>query len=128
MVRIDVSDTGIGIAEDEMPMLFEAFRQIDSSLTRTQGGTGLGLPIAKSLVEMQGGEMSVVSQVNVGSTFSVTLPTAPPEQDGSMASSQSWLRLMMRRPPIRYTMASRNANTRSGTGYACPPGCAAHRR
>lgn len=76
-VRIEVQDTGIGIAEKDVPLLFEAFRQIDSSLTRTQGGTGLGLPIAKSLTELQGGEMNVVSEVNVGSTFSITIPTQP---------------------------------------------------
>jgi GAF domain-containing protein/DNA-binding response OmpR family regulator len=75
MVRIDVEDTGIGINEKDQPLLFEAFRQIDSSLTRTQGGTGLGLPIAKSLIEMQGGQMTVTSEVNVGSTFSILIPT-----------------------------------------------------
>ncbi len=77
IVRIDVADTGIGIDEKDLPLLFEAFRQVDSSLTRTQGGTGLGLPIAKSLVEMQGGEMLVESKVNVGSVFSVTIPIEP---------------------------------------------------
>lgn len=77
MVRVDVTDTGIGIAEQDLPLLFEAFRQVDSSLTRTQGGTGLGLPIAKSLVEMQGGRMTVMSQVNAGSTFSVMIPVEP---------------------------------------------------
>jgi len=77
MVRIDVQDTGIGIAEKDMPLLFEAFQQIDSSLTRTVGGTGLGLPIAKSLVEMQGGRMLVASEVNVGSTFSILIPLEP---------------------------------------------------
>jgi GAF domain-containing protein/CheY-like chemotaxis protein len=77
-IRVDVIDTGIGIAKKDIPLLFEAFRQVDSSLTRTAGGTGLGLPIARSLVQMQGGEMTVVSEVNVGSTFSITLPTEPP--------------------------------------------------
>jgi GAF domain-containing protein/CheY-like chemotaxis protein len=77
MVRIDIADTGIGIAEKDVPLLFEAFRQIDSSLTRTAGGTGLGLPISKSLIEMQGGEMMLSSEVNVGSTFSVTIPIHP---------------------------------------------------
>jgi len=79
MVRTDVTDTGIGIAEADIPLLFEAFRQVDSSLTRTAGGTGLGLPIAKSLVEMQGGRMEVSSRVNVGSTFSVMMPLEPVE-------------------------------------------------
>ena len=77
MIRIDVVDTGIGIDEKDQPLLFEAFRQVDSSLTRTQGGTGLGLPIAKSLVEMQGGEMFVESEVNAGSVFSITIPIEP---------------------------------------------------
>ncbi|MDX2163533.1 MAG: GAF domain-containing protein [bacterium] len=89
MIRVDVTDTGIGIADKDLPLLFEAFRQVDSSLTRTQGGTGLGLPIAKSLVEMQGGEMLVQSQVNVGSTFSILVPTEPvvdaPDKPGDMA-------------------------------------------
>ncbi|MBN8618189.1 MAG: GAF domain-containing protein [Anaerolineae bacterium] len=77
MLRVDVQDSGIGIAEKDIPLLFEAFRQVDSSLTRTVGGTGLGLPIAKSLIEMQGGKMLVHSQVNVGSVFSILLPLEP---------------------------------------------------
>ena len=74
MVRVDVIDTGIGIAEKDMPRLFEAFQQVDSSLTRVAGGTGLGLPIAKSLAETQGGALIVESEVNVGSIFSVYIP------------------------------------------------------
>ncbi|MCL4251250.1 MAG: GAF domain-containing protein [Anaerolineae bacterium] len=76
-ICIEVTDTGIGIAEQDLPLLFEAFRQIDSSLTKTQSGTGLGLPIAKSLVEMQGGQMTVQSEINVGSTFAIYIPIAP---------------------------------------------------
>jgi len=74
-IRVDVIDTGIGIDEKDLPLLFETFRQVDSSLTRTVGGTGLGLPLSKSLAEMQGGELLVDSVVGVGSTFSVTIPT-----------------------------------------------------
>ena len=81
MIRTDVIDTGIGIEEKDIPLLFEAFRQVDSSLTRTVGGTGLGLPIAKSLIEMQGGKMLVTSEVGVGSTFSILMPTEPPEEE-----------------------------------------------
>ena len=80
MVRTDVIDSGIGIADGDIPLLFEAFRQVDSSLTRTVGGTGLGLPIARSLIEIMGGSMEVESVLNVGSTFSVILPVEPPEQ------------------------------------------------
>ncbi len=79
MAQIDIRDTGLGIAEKDLPLLFEAFRQVDSSLTRTVGGTGLGLPIARSLTEMQGGEMTVQSELNVGSVFSITIPTVPRE-------------------------------------------------
>ena len=81
MLRVDVEDTGIGIAEEDLPMLFEAFRQVDSSLTRSAEGTGLGLRIAKSLVELQGGEMFVDSELDMGSTFSITVPTEPVEVD-----------------------------------------------
>lgn len=80
MIRVDVTDSGIGIAEKDMPLLFEAFRQVDSSLTRTVGGTGLGLPIARQLTEIQGGQMTVSSEINVGSTFSITVPIEPAEE------------------------------------------------
>ncbi|MCA9893902.1 MAG: GAF domain-containing protein, partial [Anaerolineae bacterium] len=86
VIRIDVVDTGIGIAQVDVPILFEQFRQVDNSLTRTVGGTGLGLPLSKSLAELQGGELTVASEVNVGSTFSVTIPvqpTAAAQQDDS---------------------------------------------
>jgi GAF domain-containing protein/DNA-binding response OmpR family regulator len=88
-VRVDVTDTGIGIAEKDMPLLFEPFRQVDSSLTRTAGGTGLGLPIARSLMQLMGGALTVTSQVGVGSTFTVTIPTEPVEmqEDGDMPPS-----------------------------------------
>ncbi|MEM6529599.1 MAG: response regulator, partial [Chloroflexota bacterium] len=81
MLRVDVTDTGIGIDTKDLPILFEAFRQVDSSLTRTVEGTGLGLPIAKSLVELQGGEMVVASELGQGSTFSITIPTIPVSVD-----------------------------------------------
>jgi signal transduction histidine kinase/CheY-like chemotaxis protein len=79
-IRADVIDTGIGISEEDMPILFEQFRQVDNSLTRTAGGTGLGLPISKALAELQGGQLLVTSQVGVGSTFSVLIPTQPMQE------------------------------------------------
>lgn len=75
MLRLDVIDSGIGIEEEDLPTVFEQFRQVDNSLTRTVGGTGLGLPISKSLAELQGGQLTVASEVGVGSVFSVTIPT-----------------------------------------------------
>jgi signal transduction histidine kinase len=73
-----VSDTGPGIAPQDLGKLFQKFQQIDSSLTRRQGGTGLGLVISKGLVEGHGGRIWVESEVGVGSRFCFSLPEAPP--------------------------------------------------
>ncbi len=69
-----VVDTGIGIKPEDMGVLFEAFRQVDTGLARQHEGTGLGLSICKKLVEMLGGEIWVESEWGVGSTFTFTLP------------------------------------------------------
>ncbi len=73
-VRVLVRDTGIGIAERDLPMLFEPFRQVDSGLARQHEGTGLGLSICRRLCELMGGEIRVRSEPGVGSTFTVILP------------------------------------------------------
>ncbi len=74
---VEVKDTGIGIKDDDLPIVFEQFRQVDGSLTRSAGGTGLGLPISKSLVELHGGEIWVDSEAGEGTTFSFTIPADP---------------------------------------------------
>ena len=73
-VRLEVSDTGIGIEPNKVSSLFEAFTQNDSSTTRKFGGTGLGLTITQGLVELMGGDIHVSSQPNLGTTFIVNLP------------------------------------------------------
>jgi two-component system, sensor histidine kinase and response regulator len=74
MLRISVKDTGIGIPKDKQRAIFEAFTQVDSSITRNFGGTGLGLTITKSLAEMMGGAIAVESEEGCGAEFIITLP------------------------------------------------------
>jgi PAS domain S-box-containing protein len=74
MARMSVSDTGIGIREDDIGKLFKEFTQLDSGLTRKYGGTGLGLVITKKLVELHGGKIMVESRYGEGSTFSFSIP------------------------------------------------------
>ncbi|WP_169728052.1 hybrid sensor histidine kinase/response regulator [Pontibacter actiniarum] len=74
MLEFTVEDTGIGIAEDKLQVIFESFNQGSNDTTRKYGGTGLGLSISKHLVEMQGGTMAVRSHPKVGSAFTFSLP------------------------------------------------------
>jgi len=76
-VRFNVQDTGIGIDPEKINSIFESFCQADNSTTRKYGGTGLGLTITKQLIELMGGSISVTSEIDKGSTFSLQLPTSP---------------------------------------------------
>ncbi|BAP18078.1 hybrid sensor histidine kinase/response regulator [cyanobacterium endosymbiont of Epithemia turgida] len=75
-----VEDTGIGIAENQIPLLFESFQQLETSRQRTYGGTGLGLALTKQLVELHGGTIEVESVLEKGSIFTVRLPNQPQRQ------------------------------------------------
>src|SRR5262249_28298634 len=77
-LTIEVTDSGVGIRPEERESIFEAFRQVGSSSTRTTGGVGLGLSIVKQLAEALGGTVSVVSTVGAGSTFRVDVPCRLP--------------------------------------------------
>jgi signal transduction histidine kinase len=71
---IQVADTGIGIPQESQQIIFEPFRQVDSSPTRHQGGSGLGLSIVQQLTALIGGKIELHSEVGRGSTFTVVLP------------------------------------------------------
>jgi signal transduction histidine kinase len=75
-IILAVSDTGIGMKPEEIPIALEPFRQIDSALNRRYEGTGLGLPLARTLVELHGGTLSISSTPGQGTTVTVALPAA----------------------------------------------------
>ena len=82
MIEFKVSDTGLGIAQDKLPLIFDMFKQADSSATRKHDGVGLGLYIVKKFVDLLGGRISVQSELGKGSRFVVCLPL-----DASKASA-----------------------------------------
>ena len=75
-VHVLVKDTGVGIAPEHLDHIFDRFYRVDKSRSRSQGGTGIGLTIAKHLAELHGGDITVSSEVGSGSTFTVSLPAA----------------------------------------------------
>lgn len=80
-VEVRVSDTGIGIAPENLGRIFERFSQVDNTSTRSQGGTGLGLAITRDLIELHGGTITVQSQLGKGSVFIFTIPQALAARD-----------------------------------------------
>ena len=85
--RLEVEDTGIGIAAQDMPRLFVEFQQLDASPTKRFGGSGLGLSLTKRIVEAQGGSVSVHSELGKGSIFTAVLPRTMPDSDEPRAWS-----------------------------------------
>ncbi|HZY64364.1 MAG TPA: ATP-binding protein [Rubrobacteraceae bacterium] len=85
-MTVRIKDTGVGIPEEDLPQLFERFYRVNKDRSRATGGSGLGLSIAKEIVAMHGGDISVESQVGVGSTFSIRLPKSTNSRSANHAS------------------------------------------
>ncbi|WP_321349707.1 PAS domain S-box protein [Halopseudomonas oceani] len=102
-VRIRISDTGIGIAPGRLQQIFEPFAQADASMSRRFGGTGLGTTIAHQLVELMGGSIRVESTPNQGSTFEVTLPLQPLDDQVVRLHKDNAGRIEL--PPLRILVA-----------------------
>ena len=83
VLTVSVRDTGTGIAPSDLPYIFERFYKKEKARTRSSAGTGIGLAIVKGLVEAHGGENKVTSQLGQGTTFTLTLPLASSQTEGS---------------------------------------------
>ncbi|MBF0182856.1 MAG: PAS domain S-box protein [Magnetococcales bacterium] len=88
LICFTVTDTGIGIPEEKQQTIFELFMQVDSSSSRRYEGTGLGLTIAKRLIELMGGTIRLKSRINEGSVFSITIPFALPQSTAESSSEE----------------------------------------
>jgi signal transduction histidine kinase/CheY-like chemotaxis protein len=97
-IHVSVQDEGIGIAPEHHDLIFEEFRQVDGSVRREFGGTGLGLALVKKFVELQGGRVAVDSTPGRGSTFSFTLPVR--SRSGAAAASAAGPQPRPERPPL----------------------------
>lgn len=102
-LEFSVADTGPGIPPDRVAAVFEAFTQGDSSISRRQGGTGLGLTISRRLAELMGGVIEASSQSGMGSTFTLRLPLVPAANPDGAGSSAA-----CRRPPVDENFARRH--------------------
>ncbi|HEX6703243.1 MAG TPA: ATP-binding protein [Albitalea sp.] len=106
-LTIAVRDTGIGIAPDAMPKLFDRFMQADATTARRYGGTGLGLAISREIVDLMGGRIEVDSAVGVGSTFRVVVPMARGDAE-RLAAAESTLHAASEMGGLRILVAEDN--------------------
>ena len=119
-IVFSVTDTGIGIPEDKHQLIFNSFIQADTSITRKHGGTGLGLTICKNLVEMMGGNITVSSKPDYGSTFSFNIHIEPGDKNKISPQNQpnDWEQLKSDSKPLRILLVEDNAvNARIATRF-----------
>ncbi|MFT4929889.1 MAG: signal transduction histidine kinase/ligand-binding sensor domain-containing protein, partial [Phenylobacterium sp.] len=108
---ISVSDTGIGIAEDKLEMIFDSFEQLEGHTERTFSGTGLGLSVSQQLVALHGGKITVESQLGKGSRFSFTLAIAKGKARSKKAANEDVARLhLLDEAALDIPLAPANAN------------------
>jgi signal transduction histidine kinase len=81
---VDVSDTGCGIPLEAQSYIFDPFRQVDGSITREHAGFGLGLSLVRQLTALMGGDITLTSTVEEGSTFTIILPLVPIQEEESL--------------------------------------------
>ncbi|MBW8757948.1 MAG: response regulator [Burkholderiales bacterium] len=107
-LRMDVSDTGIGIPDSAMPTLFDRFTQADSTTMRRYGGSGLGLAITREIVQMMGGSIATTSTPGLGSRFTVTIPSRRVERAEAAPDAPPSGQAEPARPALRLLVAEDN--------------------
>lgn len=124
LLHFSVRDSGPGIPADRQDVIFESFRQSDSSTTRRYGGTGLGLAIAKQLVELQGGSIWVESEIGVGSTFNFTIPVIESHCQFDFTCPLDGVRVSLIASHESIRTSYRNTLEHSGADCRCYPSLA----